>query len=682
MFQADVPQGGESPRDRRDDMSTGSSGAAGQDVPPESPSGEVSPLPPGAVDRTRLSRVLEAMDDDPWFNDEDFYEPTPEEEEEAFLWAHPELVGSSADAASHTDVPAGKAPDDTPSGAAPGVASGGAAGGAPSGNASADDEAPADELADEPIDRWVPDDLDDPTLAARWHPAARVPAMMPSVENMPGGAELATVLAAADVPRLGTFELVEFVAGCERVVSAMHALQARSVAELVRRKEMRPREGAPATVDPQRVAGLEVAARLARSGREGVALVARAEYLQSTLPDVFAAWSAGWLDTEKTDLIGRRLCRYDDEIAKLVAADVLPQAPDMTMESLRRLITRRLHKLAPKDAERRRREARQGRFVEITPGDDGMSWITAYVSAEEAAAVAAVLDAGARGLKRRDGDDGRTMGNRRADVLTSLAWAALAAGRVGGCPACRSGLKLTDAHGRAVTVNITVPATSLLGLDDLSAYLDGYGPVSASVARDLASGNAIWRRILTDPATGAVLDVGRTRYRPPAELAEHVLLRDVTCVWPGCEKPAVGPGVEIDHIVDWALGGVTADHNLGPFCQKHHVDKHQTEWQVVQVEPGRYQFVSATGHIYNRLPVQVGPIMDADVVAGGTDPPDEADPSDVGPPGKTDSSGEIGSSGEIDPWGESVPPGESGPPGDAEPPGDGASPDDTDLPPF
>lgn len=623
--------------------------------------GDVVPVPPGAVDRVRLARVLAEMDEDPWF-DEDWYQPTAEEEEEIFLIDHPELAGPPAAdppaVGSDADVAASAAPQPANLGASAGT-SGLAADGIATGAAEAAETGPGG-------NGWVPDDRDDPVAAARWHPDVRVPARLPDVEQMPGSPELAARLAGAELSGLGAYELVEYVAGCERVASAMLALQARGVAELMRRQQMRPLAGARATVDPARITALEVAARLARSSREGDALVARAGYLTAVLPDTFAAWSAGVIDTEKADLIGRKLGRLDDGLARRVEAAVLGEAPAVTVDTLRRLIARAIQRLDPKNAEQRHRRAHRDRFVRITPVDDGMAWIEAYVSAADAAAVKAVLDAGAAALKKHDqrnpgradhpgpgpdgsgtaggtstgafagaedtrgdgGGEGRSMANRRADVLTSLAWAALAAGRIGGCTLCRAGLKLQDAHQRPVTVNLTMPATGLLGLTDEPAELAGYGPIPAAVARELA-GNALWRRILTDPASGTVLDVGRTRYRPPADLAEHILLRDGTCIWPGCDRPATGPGIDIDHLRAWVDGGLTADHNLGPFCERHHTEKHETDWQVSQPQPGRFEFTSPTGHTYTREPVRTGPIV---AVPTDPDPPERADADQQHPP--------------------------------------------------
>jgi hypothetical protein len=579
--------------------------------------GDVAPIPPGAVDPVRLAHVL--AEADPWLGDEDYYQPTAADEELIFLLDHPEFAEAGVLDGNHRSPEPILEPTSVPS-SNPGE--------------------PADE-------RWIPDDDDDPAEGTRWHPAARVPAHLPQLEDRPGGAELAAILADANLADLGAYELVEHVAACERVAAAMHALQAKSIAELQRREEMRPLAGARAVADPARATALEVAARLARSGAEGDALVARADYLTTTLPGTFRAWAAGEIDTEKADLIGRKLCRLDTALARRVETAVLPEAPRVTLDRLRRLIAKEIHRLDPKDADQRHRNARQGRFVRIIPTDDGMAWIEAYVSAADAAAVKAVLDAGAEALKRHDhatrtdrdptrtgrdsngtdgadpNDDadggGRTMANRRADVLTSLAWAAVAAGRIGGCNRCRAGLKLADAHGRPVTVNVTVPATSLLGSDDEPAVLEGYGSITPAAARELAR-NAVWRRLLTDPRSGTVLDVGRTRYRPPADLAEHILLRDVTCVWPGCDRPANGPGIELDHIHAWVDGGVTAAHNLGAFCAKHHTDKHETGWLVSQPEPGRFDFTSPTGHEYTRQPAQQPARSDPEA-ADSTDPP-------------------------------------------------------------
>lgn len=493
----------------------------------------------------------------------------------------------------------------------------------------------------------------------------RVPALLPGVEQAPGGVELARLLASVEAGEVGAYELVEMVAAWQRVASWAEACQAEAIAELVRRFERAPEvTGQPGQVSAQRMAGLEVAARLRMDAAEGDAVVARADYLTSTLPDTLAAWRAGRIDTARAELIARKLCSHDPDLARKVEAAVLPTAGDKTVPALRRALTKALHKLAPETMTKRRRRAHTGRFVRITPCGNGMSWLEAYLADEDAAAIKAVLDAGAATLKHSgdgqapNGTAGQTadgqptaqprddraarddseaeppsVGNRRADVLAALAWAALSTGWIGGCSSCRDGLRLATAHGRPVTVNLTLAATTAAGLDNQPGWLDGHGPIPAADARRLAA-DGTWRRILTDPVTGAVLDVGRTRYAPPQHLVDHVTFRDRTCTWPGCDQPAVR--CELDHRIPYPAGP-TADHNLHPLCKQHHICKHHTPWRLRHTPTGTV-YTSPTGHTYATGPEPPDdvdpPLDDADLPRGDPDPSGNTDPSpgDLDPP--------------------------------------------------
>ena len=90
--------------------------------------------------------------------------------------------------------------------------------------------------------------------------------------------------------------------------------------------------------------------------------------------------------------------------------------------------------------------------------------------------------------------------------------------------------------------------STLIGADDQPAELVGHGPIPAGLAREIAA-DAVWRRLVTDPLSGTVLDYGRTTYHPPAALADHVRVRDVYCRFPGCRRRAAD--AELDHVVAW-----------------------------------------------------------------------------------------------------------------------------------
>ena len=107
--------------------------------------------------------------------------------------------------------------------------------------------------------------------------------------------------------------------------------------------------------------------------------------------------------------------------------------------------------------------------------------------------------------------------------------------------------------------------------------------VPALTAWALAAGGT-WRRLITDPASGTVVDVGRSRYRPPAGLADLVRARDRACVFPTCQTPA--ERCDIDHLTAWSQGGTTSLDNLATLCEAHHRLKHTPGWALTRDQAG------------------------------------------------------------------------------------------------
>jgi hypothetical protein len=160
--------------------------------------------------------------------------------------------------------------------------------------------------------------------------------------------------------------------------------------------------------------------------------------------------------------------------------------------------------------------------------------------------------------------------------------------------------------GVQVRVGVTVGLTTLLGLDQLPGELAGYGPIPADQARELAA-QGTWRRLVTDPVTGALLDYGTSRYTPPAHLAAHVVARDQTCVFPGCRIRA--DRCDLDHRVPFDAdggNGATSDVNLSALCRPHHRLKQQPGWRLARYADGTLAWRTPTGHRYLRRPPPVG----------------------------------------------------------------------------
>ena len=511
----------------------------------------LEPLAPGAVDPVRLAALVDGLDAGDWLLD-------PEE----FARVGPD-------------------PDVDPSVLAA---------------AFADDDEDAHELGERAVVALGPVE-----------PSVLVPARVPGLEDMPPGPVLAGVLDGVDLSGLGAYELVEAVACWQRIASWAAARQAEAVAELAGRVEMRPMASGREipSMTPQRVTGLEVAARLRLTPGSGEALVARSVCLVRMLPATRAALAEGRIDARRAEVVADELGRHEAAVARRVEAEVLDRADQLTAPRLRQALKRALHRAAPVTMEQRRDDAAAARHVTITPAADGMAWLEAYLPAEDAAALETAIEAAAAAMKRTAPGDRRTLAQRRTDALAQMGWLALGTGRLGGCT-CGQGQPLDRRHRRPVTVQVTVAVTTLLGLDEQPGQLAGYGPVPASVARRLAA-EGTWCRLLTDPVSGTVLDYGRTRYTPPPDLVDHVVARDRTCRWPGCDRPAAV--AEIDHTTPYP-DGATAAGDLGSFCKSHHVGKHHSRWRVRQPEPGRFEWTSPTGHVYTVEPEPVAPVHD------------------------------------------------------------------------
>ena len=151
------------------------------------------------------------------------------------------------------------------------------------------------------------------------------------------------------------------------------------------------------------------------------------------------------------------------------------------------------------------------------------------------------------------------------------------------------------------SVSITVPVTTLMGVDTTPAELNGRVPIDPVTARRLAGAASGWDRVLTHPVTGALLAVDR--YRPGPDLRRHLRARDQRCRFPTCGYPPAD--CDIDHHHDAALGGATAESNLGHLCRRHHMLKHHSPWTVEPLGDGVYAWTGPSGKTYiDRAPRQ------------------------------------------------------------------------------
>jgi hypothetical protein len=427
-----------------------------------------------------------------------------------------------------------------------------------------------------------------------------------------------------DPASLDDATLVEAMVGFDRVASWAAARQARLFAELAAR---RPADKAPYSA---RWAGVgseyvpdEVGVALHLTRSTACARVGTACRLLTVLPETHALWEAGLLDTAKARAVDDATWMLPQDLARAVQGKVLSNAPGQTLAQLKAALARAVLAVDPEGAEARHREARRDRRVVLTPEADGMASLWALLTATEAAGAFTWLTRLARGLGP---DDPRGMDARRADIL-----AALLTGR----PVCNPDTAVSDdtaaaGSGQPISpvtpgkplIHVVMPYSTLIDADDQPCELVGHGPIPAGQAREAAA-DGVWRRLVTDPLSGTLLDHGRSTYHPPAALADHVRARDVYCRFPGCRRKAVD--AELDHVVAWADGGTTSEHNLSAYCTHHHRLKHHAGWHVHADPDGELTWTTPTGHRHTTAPHDYRPDT-------GPPVPEETDNPDRDPP--------------------------------------------------
>lgn len=427
------------------------------------------------------------------------------------------------------------------------------------------------------------------------------------------GLELAETLEAIDLDLLDEGDSVDAVAAWQRVMSWAQARRGQAAATLER--GLVSTFGISNTTTSNRAgsslphASTELSMRLGVTRHAAGTIVRTGTLLDGPLLATGDALERGVIDQTKAQIIAKALDGLPYPVTCEVEEVVLPRAAGRTPNQLAQDVAEALIRTDPDGAVQRNGTARSKRRVthpRVLP--DGMASMVAVLPAEDAIALDLALEGAAR--TARAGGDRRTTDQLRADALAGVGIAALRTGWLGPAPQEQppdravapdaqppaTGMAVGQIGGKAARINVTVPISTLLG-GGLPGTLEGYGAVDPATARAVALGGT-WRRLVTDPANGTVLDLGRSRYRPPAGLADLVRARDRTCVRPGCTTAA--SACDLDHSIAFIHGGPTALWNLGAMCTPDHRVKTLGDFTVRQLDHGVFEWTSRSGHRYRR----------------------------------------------------------------------------------
>ncbi|MBF8252520.1 MAG: DUF222 protein [Actinobacteria bacterium] len=412
------------------------------------------------------------------------------------------------------------------------------------------------------------------------------------------GIQTLTDLVAIDPNELNQSGRIDYLSALERQSAWLQAVMQRAIVAVAGNDSSTPENTWDGIDEAERE---EVAAALRLSGNTAQMRIDVARTLINHLPNTCSALAMGEISASHATVIAKETAAaIRDGISEFAIYQIeekaLAHAEFHTPGQVANKVRTTIAQLAPAEFEEVVDRARESRRVSCYNDADGMATVVAILPAQDAQMVMKSIESYI--MKMNEIDEAKnensteatsswsllSADNKRADALTAILSQALA-----------SNVDDVRPHRRPVTVNVTIDLPTLLGLAENPGQLSGYGAIPASVARELAS-DATWKRFITDPQTGNLLDYGREKYEPPQALVDFLLARDRTCRFPGCRQPASKS--DIDHAHSWETGGETKPENLGLLCRRHHRLKTHGRWALVSNSDGSCEWTSPVGKKY------------------------------------------------------------------------------------
>jgi hypothetical protein len=351
--------------------------------------------------------------------------------------------------------------------------------------------------------------------------------------------------------------LVDRICSSSRAENRAAAAQLSAIGELFAYRLSRCSDTEAWAVDTMEALTAELAAALRISQGLAGSRLRYARAMRERLPRVAELFNAGDIDCRmfqtivyRTDLITDRdvLAAVDAELAVKVA-----RWPSMTPGRLGGLVDKIVAN-ADVDAVRRRKQRRDDREVWIGDLQGGISEIHGSLLTPDAHALEKRLNALSATVCEHDP---RTREQRRADALGALAAAADRLGCRCGRPDCAAG---TRPAATPVVIHVIAEQATIHGNGWApGSEVGAEGLIAPELVEELAKSAKLVP--LVHPADA----LPESRYVPSAALADFVRCRDLTCRWPGCDRPALE--CDLDHTIPYAAGGPTHASNLKCYCR-------------------------------------------------------------------------------------------------------------------
>ena len=395
---------------------------------------------------------------------------------------------------------------------------------------------------------------------------------------------------------VGDVELIEVIGEATRDESTAIAQRLLGVGALFARRAVELAAWNTRRIDPTDEVAAEISAAQNISHARAVGQISYGRALCERLPAVATVFARGVIDFRMVLTIIARTHNVEDTVIAELDAVIARHAEKWMKLSTPKLTDRIDLWVATIDpaAVRVPPVLEDTRCLDVDPAPTGvgLAFVAGHVRAADGAALDQRLAALAATVCEHDP---RTTNQRRADACGPLARgeATLA------CECGREDCAAGDLRAAATTAVIHVLAehATLDATSDTPGYLPGFGILPAETVRQLAATATLTPVPIptqTQPDPG---------YRPSAKTLEFIRWRDLTCRWPGCDKPARQS--DIDHTVPYPAGP-THPSNTKAYCRTHHLIKTfctgPRGWTDQQRPDGTIVLTAPTGHVYTTEP--------------------------------------------------------------------------------
>ncbi|MDQ6522047.1 HNH endonuclease [Nocardioides sp. LHD-245] len=343
---------------------------------------------------------------------------------------------------------------------------------------------------------------------------------------------------------------------------------------------------------------MELVAVLGRSPDGGKAYVGRVIECAWRLPNVYAAVVAGRLAPWRAERIADLTHPLSAEAAGFVDRQ-LWDASGVGWAQLERLVAEAVLRFDPERAEAERQKAADGRRFDVGEVDaHGLVHLDGLLDAADGHDLDLAVARRAEVLGRL-GDDS-TLDVRRSKAAAELARQDLALDLL--IPDPDTGEVVVDTvPGRKVVLNVHITDTTITDTtatgdnpfgNPVGRWDEGRCPITSAQIRE-------WLRVRhTTVIVRPVIDLADHlpvgSYEIPDRHRARVVLRDQTCRFPHCTRPATR--CDLDHHRPYGEGGPTCPCNEVALCRRHHRAKTHSTWRYDIVMPATYVWTSPTGH--------------------------------------------------------------------------------------